>query len=75
MARYTCVRCNEESNTLDAPHLCKDVKKRFARREKQRDAVVRILAINRHAITNLELVDVAEEIVTKLAQMGVEQED
>ena len=34
MARYTCKRCKADCNTLDEPHLCKDLKKRYERQHK-----------------------------------------
>ena len=73
MARYWCERCGEESNTLSEPHLCKDVAKRLTRRVKQREAVRDILSesICVRGDWN-ELGALAEAIVAKLAQMGVD---
>lgn len=68
MARYWCERCGEESNTLSEPHLCKDVKRRHERRQKQALAVYDILAAGRGTGT---FADMAEAIVEKLAGMGV----
>lgn len=34
MARYFCVRCKEMLNTLDKPHLCKDVALRLQEAER-----------------------------------------
>ena len=34
MARYWCVRCGQESNTLSEPHLCKDVAARLKEAER-----------------------------------------
>lgn len=75
MARYTCERCGADENTMNAPHLCKDVKKRLERRQRQRDAVLEILTENRHGLVLAweELSgEVAEAIVERLAAMGVE---
>lgn len=74
MARYWCERCGEESNTLSELHLCKDVKRRLERRERQRDAVLNILAEEGGIRSNALLVDVAERIVTVLARMGVAED-
>lgn len=35
MARYTCQRCEAALNTLDAPHLCKDVEARLREAERR----------------------------------------
>jgi len=35
MARYNCVRCGQESNTLSEPHLCKDVATRLKETERR----------------------------------------
>lgn len=68
-----CVRCNAEVHGLpqNQPHLCADVKRRLARREAQRDAVVVILDAHVTVQTARRL---AELIVAKLANMGVEQD-
>lgn len=34
MARYDCVRCGQESNTLSEPHLCRDVAARLKEAER-----------------------------------------
>lgn len=76
MARYWCKRCQEESNTLDPPHLCADIAKRLKRREAQKQAVLDII---RKAVYDDYAdepgfkgdEDAAEAIVKKLAQMGV----
>lgn len=74
MARDTCVRCGVTLHSTTTPpgkHLCKDKAARLARRQKQVDATVRILALHRGSIQDLDLVPVAEAIVAKLAGMGV----
>jgi len=43
MARYTCERCGADCNTMDQPHLCKDVKKRYERNKKAIDLVTTVL--------------------------------
>jgi hypothetical protein len=43
MARYTCERCKADCNTLDDPHLCKDLKKRYERNAKAVEIVSNIL--------------------------------
>jgi hypothetical protein len=70
MARYWCERCGEESNTLSEPHLCKDIKRRLARRTKQVNAVIDILA---DAAVDPQPTrrQLAEEIVAALAHLGV----
>lgn len=74
MARYTCERCKQESNTLDPPHLCKDVEARLRRREKQVAAVVAILIELSSDIIMGEFEHPARRIVSKLNQMGVEDD-
>ena len=71
-----CVRCGAEVFGLPQhqPHLCADIVKRLARRERQRDAVVELLD-EAFQIGNPNLVrNVAEDIVAKLANMGVEND-
>ena len=69
-----CPRCNEQLHGLpkDQPHLCKDVQRRLRRREKQRDAVVDILRA--YGVGVDRAMRSAEEIVAKLANMGVEED-
>lgn len=43
MARYTCERCGADENTLNPPHLCKDIRKRHERQEKAVKIVTDIL--------------------------------
>jgi hypothetical protein len=43
MARLKCVRCGEMGNTLDPPHLCWDLKKRYERSAKAVAIVADIL--------------------------------
>lgn len=43
VARYTCERCGADCNTMDQPHLCKDVRKRYERNKKSVDLVAVIL--------------------------------
>lgn len=72
MARYDCARCGATCHTTDGEHICKDIAARLRRRQGQVEAVVRILAHDRHRIIDLDLVPVAEAIVKKLSGMGVE---
>jgi hypothetical protein len=68
VARYRCPRCDEESNTLSEPHLCRDIARRLARRERQVEAVLGILdEYDSHPGGHA----MAEAIVAKLSQMGV----
>ena len=82
MGRYECTRCHVVCFTTNPPHVCKDVAARHKRREKQRDAVVRILA-REQAFLRMDGLDggftenavrVAEDIVARLAQMGVTED-
>jgi transposase-like protein len=43
LARYTCKRCKADCNTLDDPHLCKDLKKRYERNAKAVTLVMDVL--------------------------------
>jgi hypothetical protein len=80
VARYWCSRCEAELNTLDSElHLCKDIVQRASRRQAQREAVIIIL--NEYGRNDLGIViddeqldDVADDIVRKLAQMGVQND-
>ena len=83
MARYTCARCGADCNTLDPPHLCKDVAGRMKRRQRKVDEVVRILT-NEGMVpyggtpvenVHVTLTRVAEDIVNKLSQFGTHPED
>jgi hypothetical protein len=71
MARYWCERCGTESNTLSAPHMCKDIAKRLARRQAQVEAVRTILADYAGDIADDMYTEAAEAIVAQLASMGV----
>jgi transposase-like protein len=75
MARYWCQRCGEESNTLDEPHLCKDLKKRYERNAKAIAIVVDILTPELHSrITKDEVEAMAAEIIKALSgrDLGVD---
>lgn len=71
-----CPRCGTQVHGLpaDQPHLCSDISKRLARREKQVEAVRFILmahGFNADLHAGAGSTRLAERIVTKLAQMGV----
>ncbi len=68
--RY-CVRCKDERLGRE-PHLCVDLAKRLKRRERQRDAILPMLALVRAGTMSLS--GGAESIVTILAEMGVEND-
>lgn len=81
MARYVCERCKTEyhvvggliSGTNDTEHLCADLKKRWERREKQRDAVLALLYD--HHIECDDIESLAEEIVMTLVKLQINVED
>ena len=84
MARYECQRCHTTYHVVNGfidgtdktEHLCKDLEKRWARREKQRDAVYEILRNYIPEITDdNKLQDIAEEIVEKLINLQINMED
>lgn len=63
MSRYTCERCGADENTLNPPHLCRDIRKRH---ERQAKAVAIVAAI----LEDIEFIDpevVALEIVQALS--------
>jgi len=72
VARYWCQRCKQESNTLDEPHLCKDVKKRYDRNRKAVETVVGIL--NRSYGESEYNTDIAADIIKALSgrDLGVD---
>lgn len=74
MARYWCERCKQESNTLDEPHLCADLKKRYERNKKAVDSIVQILRDNELDLWDRNFEDVAVKIIKALAgrDLGVE---
>lgn len=78
MARYWCQRCKQESNTLDEPHLCADLKKRYERNKKAVEIVKNIFnQYNFNGMPDLDetnLDDVAADIVKALAgrDLGVD---
>lgn len=77
MARYECGRCNEVCFTTNPEHICKDIRKRLARREKQVNAVVGVLDDKMSYYPNGDTKlreSVAREIVMILANMGVEDD-
>lgn len=69
MARYTCERCKADCNTLDPPHLCRDVAARLRRRARQADAVIEVHL--EHSADPMSRTE-AEAIVERLARLGVE---
>lgn len=72
MARHYCVRCGEECNTLNDPrHLCKDIKARYARQERQIEAVVAIIIGFGAHDTNEDRRDLAAGIVQCLNRLGI----
>lgn len=78
MARNVCVRCGEAVFVMprdadNVPHLCADIRKRLARRERQVAAVEAILREGHGSIRPMR--DTAEAIVTRLAGMGVADMD
>lgn len=76
MARYECVRCDEVCFTTNPEHLCKNIRQRLARREKQIKATIGILDSempNANPDADYRR-SVAEKIVTILANMGVTEE-
>jgi transposase-like protein len=84
MARYTCKRCKADCNTLDDPHLCKDLKKRLERNAKAIDLVKNILLSSTqegetwpgkyHYFYDEKVDDIATEIVKVLSgrNLGVD---
>ncbi len=66
--RY-CERCHEERH---GEHLCADIAKRLARRERQVQAVLAIWAGRDPIIATSR--KVAEEIVQKLSELGVQDD-
>ena len=67
-----CTRCGAEvhMSAENQPHLCADIAKRLARREKQIAAVVEILGPGELPFGR-DINTVAEIIVKKLSEMGV----
>lgn len=82
MARYECVRCHAIYHVVNGfidgtdktEHLCKDLAKRWERREKQRDAVLDILQ-EQFPIGREYLESIAEEIVEALIRLQINMED
>lgn len=82
MARYFCERCKADCNTLDEPHLCKDLKKRYERNKKAIEIVSDIVEkfIEKHgydptySISPDKLEEVSAEIVKALSgrDLGVD---
>ena len=83
MSRYECQRCHAIyhvvggfiDGTNETEHLCPDLKKRWARREKQRDAVITILVDNFGSASDERIKEVAEEIVMTLINLQINLED
>ena len=80
MAPKTCPRCGADVWGLPQhqPHLCKDIKRRLARREKQRDTVEELLEafLYSHDLGThtWSVTPLAGQIVAALANMGVEED-
>lgn len=72
MASY-CTRCKQQvhGRPQDQPHLCKDIAKRLARRERQVQAVLDIFDQSKTGLHVDAGRRCAEAIVVKLNQMGV----
>lgn len=83
MSRYVCERCHAVyhvvggfiDGTNETEHLCPDLKVRWARREKQRDAVETILVDNFGRASDDRIRAVAEEIVMTLVKLQINLED
>ena len=83
--RY-CDRCQAEihGTAQDQPHLCPDLSKRLARRKRQVDAIIPVIVaaqeryvLHVEAVLSGDMADprpYAEEIVAKLAHLGVEDD-
>lgn len=69
-----CARCKQKVWAIDPPHMCKDVRQRLQKREKQRDAVVQILLEYIRDLDVPDIIPIAEQIVEKLMKMGVEDD-
>lgn len=64
MARYWCQRCKAESNTLDPPHLCADLRVRY---ERQAKAIEMIEAIVEEGRISRTSEDIAIEVLTAIS--------
>lgn len=76
MARYECPRCNKICFTTEPEHVCKDIRQRLARREKQIRATMGILDSEMphpNADEDFRRM-VAEKIVGVLANLGVDND-
>lgn len=79
VTRFVCERCKTEyhvvggfiDGTTDTEHLCKDLKKRWERREKQRDAVYEVLRDR----LGEPLLETAEIVVMTLVTLQINLED
>jgi hypothetical protein len=79
MSRYVCERCKTEyhvvggfiDGTQETEHLCKDLKKRWERREQQRDAVYEVLRDN----LGKPLLETSEIVVMTLVNLQINVED
>ena len=73
-----CARCKADvhGKPADQPHLCADLAVRLVRRQRQVDAVIAILRNRRmdDGIDDDLLREAAEDIVKKLANLGVEND-
>lgn len=67
MARYTCERCKADCNTLDDPHICKDLKRRQRMQEAAMNEVKKKLIkyFYPDGEVDHELVDAATQEITK----------
>jgi len=73
--RY-CDRCKAElhGTAQDQPHLCPDLSKRLARRKRQVDAIIPVIEAAQERYYMADPRPYAEEIVAKLAHLGVEDD-
>ena len=80
MARVICARCGTETFTTDPPHLCKDIAKRLNRRQRQKEAVIKVLQEYRVDLVippqdgNYTIDDLADAIVKKIVGMLAEDD-
>lgn len=74
MTRIICERCKTVTFTTDPPHLCKDLKERYARQKKAVDKISNIIAPYLLLETSEEVEEVALKIVkaiSGLSDLGV----
>lgn len=77
MSRYECPRCWATYHIVkgvnEEPHVCKDIARRIAKRERQVQEVMRLLKSARTIGPSFDRT-VAERIVKTLANLGVEED-